>query len=84
MGKRVMKTRGIDAKTGAPCTYGQSFMRNFFGIIFSLIPPHILDVVFILVRKDSVWAIVSHILLSSRKLQRTQLKTIDFISRPLT
>lgn len=52
LGKRVMKTRVIDEKTGAPCTYGHSFGRNFFGILVSLIPPGIFDVAFMLGRKN--------------------------------
>lgn len=27
-GKRVMKIAVVDAKTGVPCTFGQSFIRN--------------------------------------------------------
>ena len=33
IGKRQLGTRVVDAKTGAPCTYGQSFVRNAFQIL---------------------------------------------------
>lgn len=49
LGKRPLKMRVIDSKTGEPCTYRQSFIRNFFGIIFNFIP--FLDLVFMLGEK---------------------------------
>jgi len=32
-GKRIVKTRVIDMKTGEPCTFWQSFLRNVFSIL---------------------------------------------------
>jgi len=42
LGKRVVKTRVVDAQSGAPCTFGQSFVRN---LLLSLLGP--LDWLFI-------------------------------------
>lgn len=52
LGKRVLRMRVIDERTGSPCTYGHSFARNMFGILVSLIPPFFIDVVFMLGRKN--------------------------------
>jgi uncharacterized RDD family membrane protein YckC len=45
-GKRVVKTRVIDQTTGAPCTFGKSFLRNLVLIVLGVI-----DWVFIFGRK---------------------------------
>ena len=36
-GKRVMKTAVVDASSGAPCTFGKSFVRNFLLMILGII-----------------------------------------------
>lgn len=36
-GKRVMKTKVIDSRTGRPCTFGQSFIRNFLLSLLNII-----------------------------------------------
>jgi uncharacterized RDD family membrane protein YckC len=36
-GKRIMKTAVIDATTGKPCTFGQSFVRNLLLLILGVI-----------------------------------------------
>ena len=33
LGKRRIGMRVIDAETGAPCTFGKSFLRNFLAIL---------------------------------------------------
>ena len=33
IGKRLLGIRVVDSRTGAPCTYRQSFVRNIFYII---------------------------------------------------
>jgi uncharacterized RDD family membrane protein YckC len=42
LGKRIVKTRVVDAETGAPCTFWQSLIRN---LLLSLLGP--LDWLFI-------------------------------------
>lgn len=37
LGKRVVKTRVIDSRTAGPCTFGQSFLRNFLLDVLGLI-----------------------------------------------
>jgi uncharacterized RDD family membrane protein YckC len=46
-GKRIVETKVIDSRTGVPCTFGQSFVRNLLLIIFSWI-----DCVFIFGEKS--------------------------------
>ena len=36
-GKRIAKTKVIDSRHGSPCTFGQSFVRNFLLSILGLI-----------------------------------------------
>ena len=36
-GKRIAKTKVIDSRNGSPCTFGQSFIRNFLFWILGLI-----------------------------------------------
>jgi uncharacterized RDD family membrane protein YckC len=36
-GKRIMKTAVVDATTGEPCTFGQSFVRNLLLSILGVI-----------------------------------------------
>ena len=36
-GKRVVKTKVIDSRTGGPCTFGQSFVRNFLLSLLNII-----------------------------------------------
>ncbi len=36
-GKRIMKTAVVDATTGAPCTFGKSFVRNLLLAVLGII-----------------------------------------------
>ena len=35
--KRLLRTAVVDAQTGAPCTFGQSFARNFLLMLLGFI-----------------------------------------------
>jgi uncharacterized RDD family membrane protein YckC len=45
-GKRVMSTSVVDSVTGEPCTFGQSFLRNFLLMVLGVI-----DWIFVFGRK---------------------------------